>query len=70
MECVGYIEGAVDGLLMERAANGRQPCPPPHTTERQLQDAVLLSLRAHPERRNDNADFLVVLAIGDAWGCR
>src|SRR5215472_14338819 len=69
--CRGYITGVFDQLQYNRWFAGLDPCPKVYygINETQVWDVVVNFLIANPTSRTRAADELVVLAIGNAWGC-
>jgi hypothetical protein len=60
--CTGYILGAADAV---REAT----CMPAGVTKGQLRDVVVGYLTAHPEERHMPGDYLVHVAIANAFKC-
>jgi hypothetical protein len=67
--CLGYILGVSDTLDSARDNNRLSACVPPGVQAGQLNDIVLMYLRNNPALRSMEANLLVVMAIGDAFGC-
>ena len=67
--CGGFILGVSDTMDSARAVNKSPVCVPPGVQAGQLQDIVTMYLRDHPATRSLEANLLVVMALGDAYGC-
>lgn len=67
--CIGYISGAVDGLLIASTVGNSRLCVPDQTTLGQYTDAFVLYASRHPEKRNSNAATVLGLAIFEFWPC-
>jgi hypothetical protein len=76
--CMAYISGAADtigGLQGVGDTTGktwwkmRAVCPPKLATAGQFKDVVLKYMKANPENRADNAAWIIVRALINAWEC-
>ncbi len=69
MFCAAYITGAYDQLVNEAEARGTTLCVPDTVSANQLDSVVMKYLKEHPEKLRENAAFLVLGAIADAFPC-
>jgi Rap1a immunity proteins len=73
--CVGYIEGATDGLdvandVLERRYGVPRPfCVPAGATVGQRHDIVVKYLKDNPDKRHNESALLIGLALHEAWPC-
>jgi hypothetical protein len=73
--CIAYVQGVADEWrfadFLDAAGEGKDPkvCAP-EANSRQLADAVVNYLKAHPEERNQPAANLVMSSIMEAWHCK
>ena len=70
LSCMGYIEGVSDALDLQRASNSRGQCVPVGVTGAQLQAVLIRYLKAHPENLHQDASYMTVMALGEAWNCK
>jgi len=73
--CMVYIQGVVDewrfaDFLSNAASNTASPVCAPDAIGRQLADAVLNYLKAHPEDRGEPAASLVMEGVMETWHCK
>jgi hypothetical protein len=64
--CIAYIVGASETF---RGLVGGYYCLPGNVPNGQLIEIVQLYLRAHPEKRQDSAPTLIMLAFKDKFRC-
>jgi len=69
--CLTYVLGAIDGVVTAAVLAGRPNpiCIPAGTTNRQLADAAVRYLRAHPEEAATNGAAVVAVAVRAAYPC-
>ena len=70
MECLSYVEGAIDEFELMQNLEKRPECLPPGLADDQAREAVVKYLVSHPENRELDASVLVYNALHDAWGCK
>ena len=68
--CAGFIVGVVDTNELLRSIWKAQPCVPPTVNIRQVHDAVVAYLKAHPAKRHLDAALLVNNAVVEAFECK
>jgi hypothetical protein len=68
-QCVGYLEGVVDGADELRVGMGKPACVRAGVEVRQIRDVVVKYLEDNPQDRDGDAWLLVISAVGKAWGC-
>lgn len=77
--CREFVVGVHDGVeaamtLVSRYAELENPievlCVPSGVTAGQLAEIVTNYLRANPENRHESANYLVILALMEAYPCR
>src|ERR1700733_12320471 len=70
-ECLGYIQGTLDTMLLYSAARGDEPfCVPRGVTVEQMHDAVVAFIEERPAQWHEGAPGLVFGAIVKAWPCQ
>jgi Rap1a immunity proteins len=79
LACAAYVRGAIDmiGSLQGSIASddkktfwkARSICLPNEVTTGQVKDVVVKYMRANPETRADNAAWIIIRALIQAWGC-
>jgi Rap1a immunity proteins len=70
-ECLGYIRGTADTLLLYAAAKGSAPfCIPQGVTVDQMQDAVVTFLEKRQAQWHEGAAGLIFAALVKAWPCQ
>jgi hypothetical protein len=74
--CIGYVSGVIQGwqaaLSGESSISARESyglCIPDAVTVNQAVAVVARYLRDHPEERHWDAQFLVIIAVREAWPC-
>src|ERR1700730_4518099 len=71
--CIGYIEGATDGLnvandvLERRYGVPRSFFVPAGSTIGQRRDIVIKYLKGNPDKRHNESALLIGLALHEAW---
>jgi hypothetical protein len=70
-KCYGYISGVIDNLQLLQQANliRGANCIPGDATLGQLKDVVVKYAVQNPEERHQNASYLVMRAIVQAFPC-
>src|SRR5262245_48684855 len=68
-QCAGYIQGVSDTIDQIARVRNVSRCIPTGTAVRQLIDAVVIFLRAHPANRDEPASGLVAAAFTMNWHC-
>jgi hypothetical protein len=69
--CAVFAAGVYDGDSMARAQDQTRQvaCPSPGATPYQLGDTVTKWLTDHPEKRDNAASFVVMVALREAFPC-
>ena len=77
--CMAYVAGAIDmiGALQGSVSSKDNQsfwklasvCLPKEATLQQVIDVVVKEMKENPERRADEASWIVIRALVKAWGC-
>ena len=70
MYCIGYIAGAHDELVSRLLLQDQPNCAPARYTAGQVRDMTVQYLQQKPQHRHLPANYFVVLAFLEAWGCK
>ena len=65
--CYGYVMGVTDLLIWVNP--NVKPCAPSEVTGGQVVAIVRKYLKEHPEKLHEDADFLVMWALQEAFPC-
>ena len=67
LQCLGYVQGVVDHWEDWRESQRLPPCLPGEVQGKQIVDAHVNYIVAHPQQRGWNGDLLVLTAVGQTW---
>lgn len=67
--CMAFVNGAIEGMMLESGDVGLGVCLPPTVTLTQVKDVAALYLANHPEERHKSGASLVRSALRKAFPC-